>query len=77
MSRCEVCGNEYDKSFTISMAGEDHTFDSFECAIHSLAPVCEHCGCKVIGHGVEQDGMVFCCASCAKHAGVAGLKDRG
>jgi hypothetical protein len=76
MARCDVCGNDYDKAFTVTMDGEEHTFDSFECAIHALAPTCNHCGCKVIGHGVEQDGVIFCCASCAHHAGVAGLHDR-
>jgi len=76
MAKCDVCGNDYDKAFTVRMDGQTHTFDSFECAIHALAPACSHCGCKVIGHGVEQDGVIFCCASCAEHAGVAGLKDR-
>ena len=76
MATCEVCGNDYWMSFEIHTAGEVHTFDSFECAIHALAPTCAHCGCKVIGHGVEDDGTVFCCAHCAEHAGVAGLKDR-
>jgi hypothetical protein len=51
---CELCGNEYDKAFTVTVAGREHTFDSFECAIQTLAPQCAHCGCKVIGHGVEQ-----------------------
>src|SRR3712207_6983387 len=50
--------------------GGSHTFDSFECAIHMLAPTCEHCGCRIIGHGVEADGRIFCCAHCAQHAGV-------
>jgi hypothetical protein len=76
MSKCEVCENDYDKAFTVTMAGESHTFDSFECAIHALAPVCAHCGCRVVGHGVEHDGSVFCCASCAEMVGVSGLKDR-
>jgi hypothetical protein len=76
MARCDVCGNDYDKAFTVIMAGRKHTFDSFECAIHALAPTCAHCGCKVIGHGVEQEDTVFCCASCATQAGVAGLVDR-
>ena len=76
MAKCDVCGNEYDKAFTVTMAGRKHTFDSFECAIHALAPTCQHCGCKVIGHGVEQEGVIFCCANCAKEAGVVGLKDR-
>jgi len=47
-----------------------HTFDSFECAIHAVAPVCEHCGCRVIGHGVEAEGRIFCCAHCAAESGV-------
>ena len=66
MATCEVCGNDYDKSFEVVVAGAGHIFDSFECAIHRLAPVCEHCACKVIGHGVEVDGRFFCCASCAR-----------
>ena len=76
MAKCEVCGNDYDKSFTVTLAGRAHTFDSFECAIHALAPACAHCGCKVVGHGVEQGGRIFCCAHCAKKAGASGLKDR-
>jgi Rieske Fe-S protein len=76
MPACDVCENDYDKAFTVTIVGRQSTFDSFECAIHALAPTCEHCGCKVIGHGVEQDGTIFCCAHCAQHEGVAGLKDR-
>jgi hypothetical protein len=68
MNRCEVCGNEYDKSFDVVTAGRVHTFDSFECAIHALAPICEHCACKVIGHGIEVDGRWYCCAHCARQA---------
>src|SRR5690606_19500706 len=52
MAGCEVCGNDYDKAFEVTMGGETHTFDAFECAIHALAPECAHCGCKIIGHGV-------------------------
>ncbi|HXK60345.1 MAG TPA: hypothetical protein PLP42_10680 [Acidobacteriota bacterium] len=76
MATCEVCGNEYDKSFEVRAAGRSHIFDSFECAIHALAPICDHCGCKIIGHGIEADGAFFCCASCAKKAGVAQARDR-
>lgn len=65
MGQCEVCGNEYDKSFEVHMAGATHVFDSFECAVHRLAPVCDHCGCRIIGHGVESGDRFFCCASCA------------
>jgi hypothetical protein len=76
MAKCDVCGNNYDKSFTVTMNGRTHTFDSFECAIHALAPSCAHCGCKVVGHGVEHAGTFFCCASCARHTGVESIKDR-
>jgi hypothetical protein len=40
MATCEVCENEYDKAFEVVVAGKHHTFDSFECAIHALPPVC-------------------------------------
>jgi hypothetical protein len=75
-TRCEVCGNDYDKGFVVIRAGETFVFDSFECAIHRLAPVCEHCGCRVIGHGVESRGSIFCCAHCAEAVGVTELRDR-
>jgi nitrite reductase/ring-hydroxylating ferredoxin subunit len=77
MARCEMCGNDYDKAFTITMpAGDDHVFDSFECAVHALAPSCPHCGCRVMGHGVESGESIFCCAHCARESGVDGLRDR-
>jgi hypothetical protein len=76
MARCEVCGNEYDKSFEVSRGGETHVFDSFECAIQAMAPTCEHCDCRIIGHGVEADGRIFCCAHCASEGGVEALADR-
>ncbi|HKG38078.1 MAG TPA: hypothetical protein VKB25_03745 [Conexibacter sp.] len=76
MAICEVCGNEYDKSMEITVADARHVFDSFECAIHALAPRCEHCGCRVIGHGVEADGRFFCCAHCASQIGEERLVDR-
>jgi hypothetical protein len=41
-----------------------------------MAPSCAHCGCKVMGHGVEANGTVFCCANCARMAGHHGVKDR-
>jgi Rieske Fe-S protein len=68
MAECEVCGNDYEMSFEVIAAGARHTFDSFECAIHLLAPVCEHCGCKVIGHGTQVSGKFYCCAHCAREA---------
>lgn len=76
MAQCEVCGNDYDKSFTIEAQGKQHVFDSFECAIHAIAPECVHCHCKVIGHGIEAAGEIFCCANCARHAGISQVADR-
>jgi hypothetical protein len=76
MARCDVCGNEYDKAFQVVRGDERRTFDSFECAIHAMAPTCDHCGCRVIGHGVEADGSIYCCAHCAQEQGVTQLADR-
>jgi hypothetical protein len=41
-----------------------------------MAPVCEHCQCRVIGHGVEVGERFFCCAHCARMATSADVKDR-
>jgi len=76
MARCEVCGNDYDKTFEIISAGKTHIFDSFECAVHAMAPTCAHCKCRIIGHGVEAKGVLYCCAHCAQEKGVSGIKDR-
>jgi len=73
---CAVCGNDYDKAFVVVMEGRTHVFDSFECAIQLLAPICQQCSCRVIGHGVESRGSIFCCAHCAEMAGVDDLRDR-
>ncbi len=76
MSKCEVCHNEYSKTFEVIMDGRTHVFDSFECAIEALAPRCTQCSCRIIGHGVEaHDETVYCCANCARIAGASGLKD--
>ncbi len=76
MAQCEICGNQYDKSFDVILSGEKHTFDSFECAISSLAPKCNHCGNRIIGHGVEAKGKFFCSAHCAQQEGFKGVADR-
>ena len=75
MAICEVCGNDYDMAFQVVAAGVTHTFDAFECAIQKLAPICEHCSCKVIGHGVEANGAVYCCAHCARAEGALDIVD--
>jgi hypothetical protein len=73
---CVVCGNRYDKAFQVTSQGQTYTFDSFECAIHKLAPRCSHCGCMIIGHGVEAAGKMYCCAHCAHESGATEAKDR-
>jgi hypothetical protein len=76
MGVCEVCGNDYDKAMDVIVAGQAHVFDSFECAIHALAPVCAHCGCRIVGHGVEAGDAFYCCAHCAHEAGITNVSDR-
>ena len=76
MPQCDQCGNDYDKAFQVTREGRTMTFDSFECAIQALAPTCAHCGVRIVGHGVEEGGAVFCCAHCAKHRGATAVRDR-
>ena len=76
MARCEFCGNEYDKTFEVVYAGKSLVFDSFECAIQALAPTCPHYQCRIIGHGVEADGSIYCCACCARTMSKKTLIDR-
>jgi hypothetical protein len=76
MAKCETCGNEYDKAFKLIKDGKEHTFDSFECAIHALAPSCATCGVRIVGHGLEKSGKFYCCAHCAEAQGATELRDR-
>jgi len=66
MAKCETCGNDYERAFQVIMDGATHTFDCFECAIQLLAPACAHCGCAIIGHGVEREKQIYCCDHCAR-----------
>ncbi|WP_244500742.1 hypothetical protein [Methyloceanibacter marginalis] len=49
MGTCAQCGNDYDKSFDITMDGRTATFDSFECAIAAMAPTCPKCMVRIVG----------------------------
>ena len=72
-----VAGERNPKAFQVTMSGGDaRTFDSFECAIHALAPTCEYCGVRVIGHGAEAGGRFFCRAHRAGMAGAEGAASR-
>ena len=77
MATCATCGNDYDKMFTVTLyTGDSYQFDSFECAAHLLAPTCHHCGVRILGHGLEANGLVYCCNNCARAQGVESLEDR-
>ena len=77
MAICDTCGNDYDKAFTVSWDDDKSaTFDSIECAAAQLAPECAHCGCRILGHGIETPDAIFCCAHCAAQEGVGNLADR-
>jgi hypothetical protein len=76
MAKCEVCGNDYWLAFQVTTPkGTTHTFDSFECAINKLAPSCAHCGCRIIGHGIEANETFYCCAHCAHMSGAQEIVD--
>lgn len=77
MAKCDACGNDYDRAFQVTTAGgQSYTFDSFECAIFTLAPACEHCNVRIVGHGLQKSGRLFCCDHCAEQSGVKDLRDR-
>jgi hypothetical protein len=76
MITCNTCGNTYDRGMTILMNGSQYEFDCFECAIAALAPRCGRCSCTVIGHGVQADEVVYCCAHCARLDQTATIIDR-
>ncbi|MFP8883112.1 MULTISPECIES: hypothetical protein [Streptomyces] len=78
MSVCEVCGNDYEMAFEVRAAGAVHVFDSLECAAHRMAPICENCQCRILGHGSQSaDGRFFCSAHCARTQGHVELVDHG
>lgn len=71
MARCDSCGNDYAAAFQVIAAdGTRFTCDSLECAAHRLVPACAHCGCRILGHGIEDGPAIYCCAHCAHEAGV-------
>lgn len=74
MARCNTCGNDYEGGFEVTFDGRTYTFDSLECAIHELAPTCEACGIRILGHGVQAQERMFCGSHCARRQGVQGLQ---
>ena len=76
MAICDMCGNDYDKTFTITRGDRSGVYDSFECAITAWAPGCAHCGCRILGHGIESEHGIFCCSHCARAGLGAQRSDR-
>ena len=77
MGICSVCANESARTFDVMYEGGILTFDSFQCAIHRLAPICNHCECTIIGHIFESEAASYCCLHCARSAQAKGIDDRG
>ncbi|HEU5297119.1 MAG TPA: hypothetical protein VFU71_20225 [Burkholderiaceae bacterium] len=76
MPRCDSCGNDYAATFQVIAAnGQRFTFDCLECAAYKLAPACAHCGCRILGHGIEAGASMYCCAHCAHASGVTAAVD--
>ena len=75
--RCDTCGNDYDRTFKVTGPKGEFVFDSFECAIQKLAPKCTHCGCRVIGHGVEVGQTIYCCEHCMRQGAQVEAPKRG
>ena len=76
MAQCEVCGNDYYKSFDVVGAGVKHTFDSFERAIHALAPASAHCGCRVTGQRFQESSSVVPTVLSRLHQPMSGIERR-
>ena len=68
---------DYDKTFSVTQNSGTMTFDSFECAIHAMAPRCyitAIAGSWATASRPKE--KCICCAHCAKHDGVKGVNDR-
>ena len=76
MATCDNCGNDYDHMLEVQQDGETYQFDCFECAIQTMAPRCDNCETRIIGHGMSTGNDTFCCASCARAQGYEGFVDR-
>ena len=64
---CDTCGFETEEPLKIIYHDMHSDFCCFECAITALAPECQHCHCKVIGHGAYgPDDTIFCSHHCAQ-----------
>jgi hypothetical protein len=76
MGTCDCCGNAYDRLFSVKTHdGDSYQFDSVECAAQMIAPRCAHCGCTILGHGIDADTETYCCSNCARDHGIQAARD--
>ena len=76
MATCSTCGNDYEMTFHVQdYKGQEYDFDSIECAANKVAPRCARCDCTVLGHGIQAETTIYCCASCAREDGVDEAND--
>ena len=73
---CVTCGNYSDRTFSVTHELKTYVFDSIECAALSVAPRCEVCGVRILGHGVEQAGRPSVARSALRRISIARLRDR-
>ncbi|HEU0192239.1 MAG TPA: hypothetical protein VFR17_13375 [Mycobacterium sp.] len=76
MGVCAKCGNDYDKAFTVTWEAGSAMFDCLECAAAVVAPECSQCGCRILGHGLEDADGIYCCAHCARRSASLTPPDR-
>ena len=70
MPTCVTCGNTSESIYRVSHQDREYVFDSIECLAAALAPSCEVCGLRILGHGLEISGRLFCCTQCARRVGL-------
>ena len=61
---CTICDDQYGRSCRIPADDELHFMDSFECAFYTVAPRCRCCDRRIVDHGIETWGNIFCCTPC-------------
>lgn len=64
MSKCEQCGEQNENLFEVVKDGQSRKFDSFDCAIQSMAEKCSNCGCLITGKSHRHGDAGFCCQVC-------------
>ena len=67
-TKSETCGNDYERLSKSGSTAKNTSSIAFECVIRALAPTRPHCGCRIVGRGVEKNEAIYCCAHCASEA---------